>query len=97
MGGPSIQSTAHSFEVKSKVNTIQPLSTRSYRSPNPRLAKRSVPSSPVVTFSPQGNLEKMCRTLEDQLSEVKTKEEEHQRLINELSAQKARLQTESGP
>ena len=38
----------------------------------------------------------MCRTLEDQLSEVKSKEEEHQRLINELSAQKAHLHTESG-
>lgn len=38
----------------------------------------------------------MCRTLEDQLSEVKTKEEQQQRLINELSAQKARLHTESG-
>lgn len=45
---------------------------------------------------PQGNFEKMCRTLEDQLSEVKTKEEEQQRLINELSAQRARLHTESG-
>ncbi|ELW53083.1 Myosin-4 [Tupaia chinensis] len=44
----------------------------------------------------RGNFEKMCRTLEDQLSEVKTKEEEQQRLINELSAQKARLHTESG-
>uniref|UniRef100_A0A8C4M991 Myosin heavy chain 4 n=1 Tax=Equus asinus TaxID=9793 RepID=A0A8C4M991_EQUAS len=44
----------------------------------------------------KGNLEKMCRTLEDQLSEVKTKEEEQQRLINDSSAQKARLQTESG-
>ncbi|XP_054565808.1 myosin-4 isoform X4 [Eptesicus fuscus] len=42
------------------------------------------------------NFEKMCRTLEDQLSEVKTKEEEQQRLINELSAQRARLHTESG-
>ena len=38
----------------------------------------------------------MCRTLEDQLSEVKTKEEEQQRLINELTAQRARLQTEAG-
>jgi len=38
----------------------------------------------------------MCRTLEDQLSEFKTKEEEHQRMINDLSAQRARLQTESG-
>ncbi|XP_054427218.1 myosin-4 [Pteronotus mesoamericanus] len=44
----------------------------------------------------KGNFEKLCRTLEDQLSEVKTKEEEQQRLINELSAQRARLHTESG-
>lgn len=44
----------------------------------------------------QGNLEKMCRTLEDQVSELKTKEEEQQRLINELTAQRGRLQTESG-
>ena len=42
------------------------------------------------------NLEKMCRSLEDQLNEVKTKEEEHQRLINDLTSQKARLQTENG-
>lgn len=47
-------------------------------------------------FHIQANLEKMCRTLEDQLSEVKTKEEEHQRTINDLNAQRARLQTESG-
>lgn len=44
----------------------------------------------------QGNLEKMCRTLEDQVSELKTKEEEQQRLINDLTAQRARLQTEAG-
>uniref|UniRef100_H0WU25 Myosin-2 n=1 Tax=Otolemur garnettii TaxID=30611 RepID=H0WU25_OTOGA len=43
-----------------------------------------------------GNLEKMCRTLEDQLSELKSKEEEQQRLINDLTAQRGRLQTESG-
>ena len=47
-------------------------------------------------FLSQGNLEKMCRTLEDQLSELKSKEEEQQRLINDLTAQRARLQTESG-
>ncbi|XP_070704641.1 myosin-4-like [Pempheris klunzingeri] len=41
------------------------------------------------------NLEKMCHSLEDQLIEVKTKEEEHQRLINDLSSQKARLKTEN--
>uniref|UniRef100_A0A669Q0F0 Myosin heavy chain 4 n=1 Tax=Phasianus colchicus TaxID=9054 RepID=A0A669Q0F0_PHACC len=44
----------------------------------------------------KANLEKMCRSLEDQLSEIKTKEEEQQRTINDISAQKARLQTESG-
>lgn len=44
----------------------------------------------------QANLEKMCRSLEDQLSEIKTKEEEQQRTINDLNAQRARLQTESG-
>lgn len=44
----------------------------------------------------QGNLEKMCRTLEDQVSELKSKEEEQQRLINDLTTQRGRLQTESG-
>uniref|UniRef100_A0A663EEA4 Myosin heavy chain, skeletal muscle, adult-like n=1 Tax=Aquila chrysaetos chrysaetos TaxID=223781 RepID=A0A663EEA4_AQUCH len=44
----------------------------------------------------KANLEKMCRTLEDQLSEYKTKEEQNQRMISDLSAQRARLQTESG-
>lgn len=44
----------------------------------------------------QINLEKMCHSLEDQLSEVKSKEEEHLRLINDLSSQKARLTTEHG-
>lgn len=47
-------------------------------------------------FLSQGNLEKMCRTLEDQVSELKSKEEEQQRLINDLTAQRGRLQTESG-
>ncbi|KAG2460528.1 MYH4 protein, partial [Polypterus senegalus] len=44
----------------------------------------------------KANLEKMCRSLEDQLSEVKTKGDEHHRLINDLTTQKARLQTENG-
>uniref|UniRef100_A0A8C2UDA8 Myosin heavy chain, skeletal muscle, adult-like n=1 Tax=Coturnix japonica TaxID=93934 RepID=A0A8C2UDA8_COTJA len=44
----------------------------------------------------KANLEKMCRTLEDQLSEFKTKDEQNQRMISDLSAQRARLQTESG-
>uniref|UniRef100_A0AAR2JFN5 Myosin motor domain-containing protein n=1 Tax=Pygocentrus nattereri TaxID=42514 RepID=A0AAR2JFN5_PYGNA len=44
----------------------------------------------------KGNLEKMCRTLEDQLSEFKAKNDEHLRQLNDLSAQRARLQTENG-
>ncbi|CAF96073.1 unnamed protein product [Tetraodon nigroviridis] len=44
----------------------------------------------------KGNLEKMCRTLEDQLSELKTKNDENTRQINDLGAQKARLLTENG-
>lgn len=38
----------------------------------------------------------MCRTLEDQLSELKTKDDEHVRQLNDISTQKARLQTENG-
>ena len=44
----------------------------------------------------QTNLEKMCRTLEDQMSEYRTKYEEGQRSINDLSMHKAKLQTENG-
>ncbi|XDV20704.1 hypothetical protein PO909_025986 [Leuciscus waleckii] len=42
------------------------------------------------------NLEKMCRTLEDQLSEIKSKNDENIRQLNDLSAHRARLQTENG-
>ena len=44
----------------------------------------------------QGNLEKMCRTLEDQLSEIKSKSDENVRQLNDVGAQKARLLTENG-
>ncbi|XP_056602765.1 myosin heavy chain, fast skeletal muscle-like [Triplophysa dalaica] len=44
----------------------------------------------------KGNLEKMCRTLEDQLSEIKSKNDENLRQLNDFSAQRARLQTENG-
>jgi len=44
----------------------------------------------------QTNLEKMCRTLEDQMTEYKTKSEEGQRIINDFTMQKAKLQTENG-
>ncbi|MGH0186647.1 UNVERIFIED_CONTAM: hypothetical protein FKN15_022146, partial [Acipenser sinensis] len=42
------------------------------------------------------NLEKMCRSLEDQHSEIKTKNDENVRQINDISGQKARLLTENG-
>lgn len=38
----------------------------------------------------------MCRTLEDQLSEIKTKSDENIRQLNDMNAQRARLQTENG-
>ncbi|MCI4389909.1 hypothetical protein PGIGA_G00116600 [Pangasianodon gigas] len=44
----------------------------------------------------KANLEKMCRTLEDQLSELKAKNDEHVRQLNDISAHKARLQAENG-
>ena len=49
-----------------------------------------------MMFVPQGNLEKMCRTLEDQLSELKTKNDENVRQVNDISGQRARLLTENG-
>ncbi|XP_065271384.1 myosin-13 [Emys orbicularis] len=44
----------------------------------------------------KSNLEKMCRALEDQFSETKTKNDEHMRLINDLNTQKKHLHTENG-
>ncbi|OXB70723.1 UNVERIFIED_CONTAM: hypothetical protein H355_010724, partial [Colinus virginianus] len=44
----------------------------------------------------KSNLEKMCRDLEDQYTEVRTKDDEHMRLINDMNTHKARLQTENG-
>ncbi|XP_051932798.1 myosin heavy chain, fast skeletal muscle-like isoform X2 [Hippocampus zosterae] len=44
----------------------------------------------------KGNLEKMCRSLEDQLSEFKSRHEEHVRQFNDISVQRARLTTENG-
>uniref|UniRef100_A0A4W6DH55 Myosin, heavy chain b n=1 Tax=Lates calcarifer TaxID=8187 RepID=A0A4W6DH55_LATCA len=44
----------------------------------------------------KANLEKLCRTLEDQLSELKSKNDENVRQLNDFGAQKARLQTENG-
>ncbi|XP_043936259.1 myosin-4-like [Protopterus annectens] len=44
----------------------------------------------------KANFEKLARSLEDQLSEVKAKDDEHVRLISDLTTQKTRLQTENG-
>uniref|UniRef100_A0AAV2JTZ1 Myosin heavy chain n=1 Tax=Knipowitschia caucasica TaxID=637954 RepID=A0AAV2JTZ1_KNICA len=44
----------------------------------------------------KNNLDKMCRTLEDQMNEYKTKAEEGQRTIIDFSMHKAKLQTENG-
>ncbi|XP_058229624.1 myosin heavy chain, fast skeletal muscle-like [Hemibagrus wyckioides] len=43
----------------------------------------------------KANLEKMCRTLEDQLGEIKAKYEENVRQLNDTCYQKARLATEA--
>ncbi|XP_039991906.1 myosin-4-like [Xiphias gladius] len=42
------------------------------------------------------NYEKLCHSLEDQLSEYKTKHDENTRLVTEINAQRARLQNENG-
>uniref|UniRef100_A0A8C7LI93 Myosin-7B n=1 Tax=Oncorhynchus kisutch TaxID=8019 RepID=A0A8C7LI93_ONCKI len=44
----------------------------------------------------KGNLEKMCRTIEDQLSELKTGNDENLRQFNDISGHRARLLTENG-
>lgn len=41
-------------------------------------------------------MEKMCRSLEDQLSELKTKNDEHIRQLNDTNSHKARLVSENG-
>ncbi|XP_068999827.1 myosin heavy chain, fast skeletal muscle-like [Embiotoca jacksoni] len=53
-------------------------------------------SSMEAVAKSKGNMEKMCRSLEDQLSEFKTKYEEHVRQLNDITAQRARLATENG-
>uniref|UniRef100_W5L9M3 Myosin, heavy chain b n=1 Tax=Astyanax mexicanus TaxID=7994 RepID=W5L9M3_ASTMX len=53
-------------------------------------------SSMEAVAKSKANYEKMCRALEDQLSEYKTKHEENTRHLHDISAQQARLQTENG-
>ncbi|XP_015677713.1 myosin-7-like [Protobothrops mucrosquamatus] len=44
----------------------------------------------------KANLEKMCRTFEDQMNEHRAKSEETQRMVHDLTTQRAKLQTENG-
>lgn len=44
----------------------------------------------------QGAVEKMCRVYEDQLSESRSRVEELQRQLTDVSAQKARAVTDTG-
>ncbi|XP_076000474.1 myosin heavy chain, fast skeletal muscle-like [Genypterus blacodes] len=53
-------------------------------------------SNMEVVAKSKANFEKICRTLEDQLTEMKTKNEENVRQLNDINNQKSRLQTENG-
>lgn len=44
----------------------------------------------------QGAVEKMCRVYEDQLNESRSRAEDLQRQLTEVSAQRARALTETG-
>ncbi|KAG7216768.1 hypothetical protein INR49_021166, partial [Caranx melampygus] len=61
-----------------------------------RLELDDVVSNMEQIVKSKTNLEKMCRTFEDQMSELRTKSDEGQRIINDFTMQKAKLQTENG-
>ncbi|KAM3592898.1 uncharacterized protein V6R79_001285 [Siganus canaliculatus] len=61
-----------------------------------RLELDDVVSNMEQIVKAKANLEKMCRSLEDQMSEYKVKAEEGQRSINDFTMHKAKLQTENG-
>ncbi|XP_017334555.1 myosin-7 [Ictalurus punctatus] len=61
-----------------------------------RLELDDVVSNMEQIVKSKTNLEKMCRTLEDQMTEYRTKFEEGQRSINDFSMQKSKLLTENG-
>ncbi|KAF3813573.1 hypothetical protein GH733_018726 [Mirounga leonina] len=42
------------------------------------------------------NMERMCRTVEDQFNEIKAKDDQQTQLVHDLNMQKARLQTQNG-
>uniref|UniRef100_A0A8I6AIQ9 Myosin heavy chain 13 n=1 Tax=Rattus norvegicus TaxID=10116 RepID=A0A8I6AIQ9_RAT len=47
-------------------------------------------------FVLQSNMERMCRSVEDQFNEIKAKDDQQTQLIHDLNMQKARLQTQNG-
>lgn len=47
-------------------------------------------------FFLKSNVERTCRTVEDQFNEVKAKDDQQTQLIHDLNMQKARLQTQNG-
>ncbi|XP_040210384.1 myosin-7 [Rana temporaria] len=61
-----------------------------------KLELDDVTSNMEHVLKAKANLEKLCRTLEDHVSEHRTKAEESQRTVNELSTLRAKLQTENG-
>ncbi|XP_069007528.1 myosin-6-like [Embiotoca jacksoni] len=61
-----------------------------------RLELDDVVSNMEQIVKVKSNLEKMCRSLEDQMTEYRTKAEEGQRSINDFTMQKAKLLTENG-
>uniref|UniRef100_A0A8C2VTT0 Myosin-7 n=1 Tax=Chinchilla lanigera TaxID=34839 RepID=A0A8C2VTT0_CHILA len=61
-----------------------------------KLELDDVTSNMEQIIKAKANLEKMCRTLEDQMNEHRSKAEETQRSVNDLTSQRAKLQTENG-
>lgn len=44
----------------------------------------------------KSNVERLCRSVEDQFNEIKAKDDQQTQLIHDLNMQKARLQTQNG-
>ncbi|XP_036706699.1 myosin-13-like [Balaenoptera musculus] len=49
-----------------------------------------------IKVASMSNVERMCRTVEDQFNEIKAKDDQQTQLIHDLNMQKARLQTQNG-
>lgn len=63
------------------------------------MGSKKLPGAYSFVFSPdsyQANAEKLCRTYEDHLNEAKSKLDEMTRLMNDLTTQKTKLQSENG-